>query len=554
MRRPRRVRNVSLQVRVLTFALLVMAIVVTERTTSLIQLHRDNMAAAERSVLDMLDNSVSRYEKAVATIQAVLRTLAIQLMMDASASAPGDTDAELAGQDNPAYCAVLPRTLEQFPQLASLFFVNSHGITECSTVIHTIGMDLAGRAYFQIALRGIPNMEPVQRGYITGRPAVFIAEPVFLNRKDGAIGVLAGRAELSELFPPSVFSSLGPGTQAIVVSPEGHVILTYPSDTLGAGLDISLVPPVAAALSSSRGTMLAEGPDGVQRVYAYERLPGTNMHLLIGLDQAQVLGPVERATWRVGMTLLFAGIVLLIGIAILGNRLIVAPIQSLANRLIRFGHGDKEAVATTVLITELQPLAAAFESMANELNRRETSLRDVNKRLSSLASLDGLTSIANRRSFDAMLSLKWNTTQQLALLIVDIDHFKMFNDQYGHKEGDHCIYSVAQALAAAIRSADMVARVGGEEFAVLMPGADTDLAAQVGERLRSTIEQLRIPHATPPGGFVTVSVGVAACNPGPGYSPTDLYVAADGALYAAKRGGRNLVRAAEPLAATAASG
>lgn len=547
-------RNVSLQVRVLTFALLVMAIVVAERTTSLIQLHRDNMAAAERSVLDMADNSVGRYEKTVATIQAVLRTLAIGMASETNASAMEDAGARPAGQSNPAYCAVLPRTLEQFPQLASLFFVNSHGIAECSTVENTIGMDLAERAYFQIALRGIPNLEPVQRGYITGRHAVFIAEPVFLNRKDGAVGVLAGRAELSEFFPPSVFSSLGPGTQAIVVSPEGHVILTYPSDTLGAGLDISLVPPVAAALSSSRGTMLAEGPDGVQRVYAYERLPGTNMHLLIGLDQAQVLGPVERATWRVGMTLLLAGVIVLIGIAILGNRLIVAPVQALANRLIRFGHGDKEAVATTVLITELQPLATAFESMANELNRRETSLRDVNRRLNSLASLDGLTSIANRRSFDAMLSLKWNTTQQLALLIVDIDHFKKFNDQYGHKEGDHCIHSVAQALATAIRSADMVARVGGEEFAVLMPGADIGLAAQVGERLRSTIEQLRIPHATPPGGFVTVSVGVASCNPGPGHSPTDLYVAADGALYAAKRGGRNLVRAAEPLAATAASG
>nr|WP_246339938.1 diguanylate cyclase [Ancylobacter tetraedralis] len=182
--------------------------------------------------------------------------------------------------------------------------------------------------------------------------------------------------------------------------------------------------------------------------------------------------------------------------------------------------------------------------MANELSARETALRNANRHLNSLASLDALTGIPNRRSFDAVLPLQWNKAPQLALLMIDIDNFKLYNDHYGHKEGDRCIRSVAQALATTVRGSDVIARIGGEEFAVLMPDADIGTAADVADRLRRAVEALAIPHANA-AGVVTVSVGAAACQPAPSLSPSELFVAADQALYAAKRAGRNGVRRAD---------
>lgn len=549
-----RVRTVSLRVRLLALAALAMTIVIGERTVSLFYLHYDNLAAAESHVMDMLDRSVGHYEKTIAGVQAVLLTLATGTRLfqeDGPAGVPAARQDKPAEHDppiavaRPESCQALLRVREMFPEIESLTIVGTDAIVQCGTAPGSGGLDLSARGYMDLALRGIPNIESVARSYVTDRPSLYAAQPIIVPEGRGIVGVLVARVKILELFPPSAFAALGAGTEAILVSPEGRVLLSYPDNTLGPGLDISNSKPIARALSRTRGTLLAEGPDGVQRVYAYARLPATNMHLLIGLDQLRVFGPVERATWTAGLSMLLAGLIVLLGLSLVGEKLIVGPIQSLAERLVRFGHGDKGSAEVTIVVTELQPLTVAFESMTTELTRRENALRNANRRLNSLASLDALTGIPNRRSFDSMLPLRWNTSPKLALLIVDIDHFKKFNDRYGHKEGDRCIRAVAQMLAAAVRGSDMTARVGGEEFAVLMPGADVATAGEVAERLRIGVEQLAIPHADLPGGVVTVSIGCAACEPSPELSPTDLYVASDEALYAAKHAGRNAVRSAE---------
>nr|WP_250152388.1 diguanylate cyclase [Ancylobacter radicis] len=186
--------------------------------------------------------------------------------------------------------------------------------------------------------------------------------------------------------------------------------------------------------------------------------------------------------------------------------------------------------------------------MSSELTRRENALRNANRRLNSLASLDPLTGIANRRSFDTVFALQWSAGQPLAILLIDIDAFKSFNDRYGHRAGDGCIRAVAQLMAGTVRASDVVARIGGEEFAVLMPGASLTAAADVAERLREAVEGLAIAHADQPGGIATVSIGAAACTPTPDLAPGDLFVAADLALYASKNAGRNRVRLAEKVA------
>lgn len=183
-------------------------------------------------------------------------------------------------------------------------------------------------------------------------------------------------------------------------------------------------------------------------------------------------------------------------------------------------------------------------------------MRDVTERklleekLAALAMTDGLTGIANRRAFDEALEREWKLTlrhgKQVSLLLLDIDHFKPFNDEYGHQVGDDCLRAVAQAAAGAVRISDIVARYGGEELAIILPQTDTAGAWEAAEKVRLAIEGLRIPHEGNPegGGWVTASIGAAtalALLGGTMRMPEGLLQAADHALYKAKHGGRNRV-------------
>jgi len=180
-------------------------------------------------------------------------------------------------------------------------------------------------------------------------------------------------------------------------------------------------------------------------------------------------------------------------------------------------------------------------------------LRDVTKRslekerLQKLSQLDGLTNVANRRYFDAVLQREARrakrTRRQLSLLLFDIDNFKKFNDMYGHLEGDDCLRRVTEAAAAVLqRPADVLARYGGEEFAVLLPETDAAGAALIAERLRETVASLAIPHAASDAApHVTISVGASNLAHSAATDVLPLIDRADRALYQAKRSGKNRV-------------
>lgn len=186
-----------------------------------------------------------------------------------------------------------------------------------------------------------------------------------------------------------------------------------------------------------------------------------------------------------------------------------------------------------------------------ETLRDMTDQKRAEMALKTLASSDGLTGLANRRSFDQALMIEWSRAQRtqtpLSLLLVDVDHFKLYNDLHGHQKGDDCLRAVAGAMAKnALRPADVSARYGGEEFAVLMPDTDHEVALKIGQRLRDSISRLQLAHGAPEAGaLVTISMGVATQVPQENAHPELLLGRADQALYAAKHTGRNRVVSAD---------
>lgn len=173
-------------------------------------------------------------------------------------------------------------------------------------------------------------------------------------------------------------------------------------------------------------------------------------------------------------------------------------------------------------------------------------LTELSEELAQLSLRDALTGVANRRRFDELLEREWGRSQRqrtpLALLFIDVDNFKAYNDHYGHQAGDDCLRAVAFVLVdAGRRQADLVARYGGEEFVLLLPDTDEAGAAEAAERIRGFLAQAGLPHEAVARGRVTASIGVAVCVPDASASPATLLAAADQALYQAKAGGRDRV-------------
>lgn len=191
-----------------------------------------------------------------------------------------------------------------------------------------------------------------------------------------------------------------------------------------------------------------------------------------------------------------------------------------------------------------------------ELAKANQALMQVNDQLKEMSRTDGLLGIANRQCLNERLDQEWRRFQReesmLALVMLDVDHFKLYNDTYGHQAGDRCLQAVAEAARTSVhRAADLLARYGGEELAILLPNTDLEGAHAVAKHILAQLEKMHIPHgASPVADHVTVSAGVAAMVPGRTTPVTQLIDAADRALYQAKEEGRNRIVVAEVAAAS----
>ncbi|RYE97318.1 MAG: GGDEF domain-containing protein, partial [Oxalobacteraceae bacterium] len=265
-------------------------------------------------------------------------------------------------------------------------------------------------------------------------------------------------------------------------------------------------------ISQNAGNFEIVSPiDGVKRVASFEHMQNHPLVVTVALSKQEMLSEWRETTWIQTLW-----IMLLCAITALAGSLVVRAVR---------------------------------QRVKVELDLGETrdELTKANERLAQLASYDGLTGLANRRAFDETLERDFaescRSGQPLSLVMIDVDHFKQYNDLHGHPQGDWCLQQVARAIeSAARRPLDLVARYGGEEMVMVLPNTDAAGALIVAEMARATVEALQIPHSTQPSRDVSISVGVASRTfENAVQNMQALVQRADEALYQAKTAGRNQV-------------
>src|SRR5262245_12889314 len=429
---------------------------------------------------------------------------------------------------------------------------DADGRIVCSSRPEAIGLDISDRSWFRQAMR---TGQFVVSDYALGRiDAGPMAVTVFPRRNGDAIdAVLIGVLDLSWLARLTSAAAEQPGAAVLMVDGAGTVLTHQPEAERWSGRAFKDHALTRAMLAMPEGVVSESGLDGVRRVFGFVQLPGTETRLAVGLDEGQILAGVDRAIRIAYLQLVAIGTLLLLAIWIGGNRFIVRPIRLLTRLGERVGRGEYEMQAGgPAWAAEFMQRVGGLDEMSKITVARREEARQMTERLNELATKDELSGLANRRAFDAGLAREWKRAElrgeALALIMIDADHFKAFNDHYGHVGGDTCLRALGEILGRAVRTdLDLAARYGGEEFAILLPGMEADDAFKLGEQLRADVAACCMRHAKAPCGFVTVSVGVAALRSGSGDTAKTLVEAADAALYAAKRRGRNTVVGHEPI-------
>ena len=359
---------------------------------------------------------------------------------------------------------------------------------------------------------------------VTNKPVVMAAYPVSAISDESDSVILAG---VNLDWMSKIMSNLGgrPGISAVLVDSTGTV-LAAPADQasmIGRPLDtmplLSAIAEEAMGSDAPQGSLSFVAADGSKRAVSFARIAGTQSRLIVSIDEAKVSAAINREIRTAYLQLGFVCLFVLLGALIAAEKLIIRPIEMITSMAKRFGQGDWSVrAARKPLPSEFVPLARAFNAMAAQLGQRERELVATNDRLTVIASIDMLSGLANRRGFQSRLDFEWMKAQQydseLSLLMIDVDHFKLFNDTYGHPEGDACLSRLGETLAGiAAETMGFAGRYGGEEFCLLLPNTGATRALAIGEMVRTAVEGLGMPHATSSYQNVTVSVGVACTRP-----------------------------------------
>jgi diguanylate cyclase (GGDEF)-like protein len=528
----------GIRARLALLAVILVAPLMLERARSLDDTRAKQVVAASEEFANITQHSADTQREVISSVETMLKSAAYIRASGGIARS----------------CEILRASLPtNLPWIRSIMFVSKDGLVQCSTLNMQVGLNLGDREYFRKAQT---SRDFVFSDYLfgksNGRPMMMAAYPVAaINPEEDAI-VVAG---INIDWLSKIMTHLGgrAGISSLLVDSAG-VVIAAPSDQasmIGRPLDnvplLSAIAETALGSDAPTGSLSFTASDGSKRMISFARIPGTQSRLIVSIDEARVTAAINREIRTAYIQLAFVCLFVLLGALVGAEKLIIAPIEVMTGMARRFGEGDWSArVARSRLPSEFIPLARAFNAMAAQLSQRERELVATNDRLTVMASIDMLSGLANRRGFQSRLDFEWMKAQQydseLSLLMIDVDHFKLYNDSYGHPEGDVCLSRLGETLSIiAAETMGFAGRYGGEEFCLLMPNTDTARALEIGEMVRAAIQGLGIPHATSSHQTVTVSVGVACTRPNDTQRPGDVIEAADAALYAAKHRGRNAV-------------
>ncbi len=452
----------------------------------------------------------------------------------------------------------LHRLTEVHPVIASVALVARDGRVLCTDSGGGEGISLADRRYVADAEATdwlVTGAAVVSR--LTGRMVLPIARRIAATRHSpgGDVPtVLAAGLDLTWLARVIAAAAAAEGVEpsALILDQEGTLLAAWPeSETVPPGH-----PLIRSALAAPVGATDAVGLDGAARLVGVARTYPTGLVIAVSVPRAAATRAADRQ-FALALALIALAGAAGVGIAAaLARTLVGRPLLVLAEAADAVRRGVVQpSLPERAMSGEFEMLKLAFARMATELARRETALEAANAELENanlllvdLVERDALTGLANRRAFDAALEAAWSRglreAAPVAVLIIDLDHFTQFNDRYGHREGDACLMRVAALLTAMqLRPYDLAARLGGEEFAVLLPDSDVPGAVAVGERIRAALHEMMLLHEGSPYGFVTASIGAASMVPLGPAEPRVLLAAADRALAAAKAAGRDRVSA-----------
>lgn len=357
----------------------------------------------------------------------------------------------------------------------------------------------ADRGYFQLhqanADLGL-HISPPLKSRLLGETVLVLSRRI--DRPDGSFGGVV-LASLKLSYFSTLFDRIGLGREGGInlYLRDGTRLMRYPAVEADIGANIAGAPTFQRFLTEHSGSFRGLSVrDGVERYYAFTQVGDRPLILNVALGTHEI-----EAEWQAKAAVLGLAVLVLCGL--------------------------------TVLLSLL---------FGRELRRSATMQAE----LAKLARTDSLTGLANRRQFEEAFEREARasarTGRPLALLVIDADHFKTFNDRFGHAVGDAVLRGLADTLMRSVRRpGDLAARIGGEEFAVLMPGTDREGAGRVAAAIHDTTRTLMLPSAGIGPGSVTVSIGLAVSSAG---GAADLFRRADAALYEAKSGGRNQTRSA----------
>ncbi|WP_277182656.1 sensor domain-containing diguanylate cyclase [Caballeronia sp. BR00000012568055] len=358
--------------------------------------------------------------------------------------------------------------------------------------------DLSDRDYFKVHVQrpdvGLYISAPYRSRLRGGTYSLALSRRI--NAPDGSfagVAVIAINLEYFNILLSRV--SVDPLGSVFIVQQDGLMLARKPALPSGAASSVASSPTFKAMPSQPSGSYISVSPlDGVRRIYTFTRVPNTELIAAVAPAEADVL-----SSWK-DRSLVIGGLTLM------------------------FGGGF-------IIISWLLAISLRSRAIAQE-------------KLQRLAGTDSLTGLSNRRALDRKLDEEWRRARRaelpLSALFVDVDHFKLYNDTYGHAMGDDALVAVAECIQnSAKRPGDIVARYGGEEFVVILPGASAEGAVAFAEHLRAEVEALDMPNSAAPKGILTVSIGCATSVPRQNDDALKLLNNADAALYRAKRAGRN---------------